>query len=113
MVKIYCVEDINDLKYVGSTKRNLRVRINEHRSEKKNKPNKNTSSYQLNLEYCIIYLLEECSEEDRNEREQYWIDNLDCVNKNRVSGVDQEKRSEYQRGWHRKNRKRLRDLTPT
>jgi hypothetical protein len=111
MTKIYCIEDINDLKYVGSTTRTIERRLIEHRQDKRNKPDKNISSYKLNLEYCIVYLLEECPKENKDEREQHWIDKLDCVNKNKVSGHNIFRRREYQREWHRRNRKRLRDLT--
>jgi hypothetical protein len=74
MVKIYCIEDINDLKYVGSTIMDLNKRLNAHIS------NKDCSSRKLNLYNCIIYEIEECEEEERKQREQYWIDKLDCVN---------------------------------
>ena len=32
MVKIYCIEDCNGLKYVGSTIQKLNQRLNDHRS---------------------------------------------------------------------------------
>ena len=34
MVIIYCIEDINDLKYVGKTTQELRERFNQHLSRK-------------------------------------------------------------------------------
>jgi hypothetical protein len=74
MVKIYCIEDINDLKYIGSTVMELNKRLNSH------KCNKDCSSRKLNLYNCIIYQLEECSQCVRKEREQYWIDKMECVN---------------------------------
>tara|TARA_R110002096_G_scaffold411518_1_gene611662 strand:- start:151 stop:567 length:417 start_codon:yes stop_codon:yes gene_type:complete len=74
MVKIYCLEDINDFKYIGSTIMDLNKRLNAHRS------NKDCSSRNLNLDNCIIYELEECEECVRKEREQYWINKTDCVN---------------------------------
>jgi len=98
MVTIYCIEDINDLKYVGSTTRPLNIRLTQHRSDKRRQ--KYYTSSKLNLEYCIIYSLEECDEENKKQREQYWIDEIDCVNeKNTI--ID------YEQYWinYRKNNK--------
>jgi hypothetical protein len=81
MVKIYCIEDINDLKYVGKTTQKLRARFNSHLSRKYNK-SPNYSSRFLHLEHSIIYLLEECEKEVSKEREQYWINKLQSVNQN-------------------------------
>tara|TARA_R100000655_G_scaffold20989_1_gene43157 strand:+ start:79 stop:426 length:348 start_codon:yes stop_codon:yes gene_type:complete len=79
MIKIYCIEDINDLKYVGKTKQQLRVRYNQHLSRKYNN-SPNYSSRFLHLENSIIYLLEECLEDISKEREQFWINKLQSVN---------------------------------
>jgi predicted GIY-YIG superfamily endonuclease len=75
---IYCIEDINDKKYIGSTKRNLEIRLTEHRYKARNQLG--TSSQNLNLYNCIIYLLEECDDSEGLEREKYYIRNTDCVN---------------------------------
>ena len=86
MIKIYCIEDINDLKYVGKTKQKLYQRLSEHKSDKYGNKNRMTSSsYKLNLEYCIIYTLEECEEDLSREREKYWINKLDCVNERKLN----------------------------
>ena len=85
MVKIYCIEDINDLKYVGSTKQKLYNRLSSHRQRKKGNRN-NCSSKHLNLEYCVIYTLEECEASQSKERERYWINKLDCVNHYKLNG---------------------------
>ena len=74
MVFIYCIEDLNGLKYIGSTKNSLNIRLTGHRQRK------TCSSNKLNLKDCKIYSLEECTEENRKVREQYWIDNTECVN---------------------------------
>jgi len=58
MVSIYCIEDINDNKYIGSTIQELSVRFNRHKQDKRH--NKYCSSSKLNLDYCIIYELESC-----------------------------------------------------
>jgi hypothetical protein len=79
MEKIYLIEDINDLCYVGRTKADLlRIRLSGHRNDK-NKGHYCSSS-KLNLYNCNIILLEECSTEDARERERYWINKIDCVN---------------------------------
>ena len=80
MVKIYCIEDINGNKYIGSTKNTLHKRLTDHKSEKKTKKNGTCKSKLLDLYNCKIYTIEECDEEHRNNREQYWIDNINCVN---------------------------------
>ncbi len=79
MTIIYCIEDINDLKYIGSTNRNLNTRLTEHRYSKRN--NRYGTSCKLNLEYCIIYELEKCDDKNREQREKYWINKIDNVNK--------------------------------
>tara|TARA_R110000803_G_C11762185_1_gene294088 strand:+ start:111 stop:458 length:348 start_codon:yes stop_codon:yes gene_type:complete len=113
---IYLIEDINDIKYVGSTPRGLNLRLNEHRYKKKK--GLTCSSGQLNLDNCIILILEECDEENRIERERYWINKLDCVNTLKLKGKNHnenmkryyhkhiEKRREYNRNYYhtRKNR---------
>ena len=80
-VKIYLIEDINGLKYVGKTKQKyLCNRISSH----KHKTNECMSRLldHNNWEYS---LLEECDECDSKTREQYWIDNTICVNTQKVS----------------------------
>ncbi len=47
MVTIYCIEDCNSLKYVGSTKKKLKYRLSEHKKDKKR--NHACSSSKLNL----------------------------------------------------------------
>ena len=107
MVFIYCIEDINDLKYVGSTKQTLPERMRCHIYQKKNMKS-TCSSTELNLHNSIIYVLEECSEEDRKEREQYWIDNTDCVNQyNARRKVNkQEYQKQYMVEYRKKNREK-------
>tara|TARA_Y100001973_G_scaffold101764_1_gene165472 strand:- start:38 stop:418 length:381 start_codon:yes stop_codon:yes gene_type:complete len=79
MVSIYCIEDINNLNYIGSTNQELNKRLNRHRYDKRHnfKP---CSSIRLNLDRCKIYELEKCQESNRKERERYWINNMECVN---------------------------------
>tara|TARA_R110001599_G_scaffold7163_1_gene35275 strand:+ start:224 stop:652 length:429 start_codon:yes stop_codon:yes gene_type:complete len=75
---IYCIEDLHNLKYIGSTKNTLKQRLIEHRSGKKKHK---YSSGLLDLDNCEIKLIEICPIERRKYVEQYWIDHIDCVNK--------------------------------
>jgi hypothetical protein len=103
MVKIYCIEDINDLKYVGSTKQKLNDRLLSHRSGKRRGESvRGCSSKHLNLDNCIIYQLEECVEDLRKERERYWINKLDCVNQKKLNGRDMEKQKEQKKEYYQR-----------
>ena len=78
---IYCIEDINDLKYVGKTKRTLNKRFSNHICGKYDKKKSGyCSSAKLHLEHSIIYILEECDDKISKEREKYWINKIDCIN---------------------------------
>ncbi len=97
MIKIYCIEDINDLKYIGSTNHKyLSSRLAEHRYRK------NCSATKLNLYNCIIYQIDECEESERKEREQYWIDNSECVNVNNIV----HDYTEYHRQYFQRNKEK-------
>ena len=103
---IYCIEDINDLKYVGKTKQKLNDRYKAHKSDKY--LNKGCSSSKLHLEHSIIYLLEECEEDLAKEREQYWIETIDCVNEyNAVRKLTKEEyNKQYQIEYRKKNKEK-------
>jgi len=109
IVRIYCIEDCNGLKYVGSTKRTLKRRLSGHR-EKIN----HCMSRELDLENCKIYTLEETDEEHRNIREQYWMDNIDCVNYqntifNKKEHYENNKEHfvKYKHQWYEKNKDKI------
>jgi len=112
MPYIYCIEDINDLKYVGLTTRKINIRLIEHRYDKKTNKKK-CSSKLLDLNNCEIIVLEECEESNKKEREKYWINKIDCVNKYDltfdVKEYDRkrnqtEKRRERRREYHHENK---------
>ena len=103
MVVIYCIEDINDLKYVGSTKMTLKQRMSSHKCGLRNGQ---CYSSKLNLYNSIIYELETCSEEDRKEKEQYWLNEIDCVNKYKLNGLDKKRFSEYMKEYGKEYRQR-------
>ncbi len=103
MVRIYYIKDINDLKYVGSTKKTLARRLSGHKTDK-NRDRKLTSS-QLDLDNCEIYELETCDESNRNEREQYWIDRIECVNRyNTIHDYENYDKDYYKKNKDRKNK---------
>jgi len=107
IVRIYCIEDCNGLKYIGSTKRTLKIRLTEHKSKRKE-----CRSRELDLENCKIYTLEETDEEHRKVTEKYWIDAIDCVNyvdtvldikeyKKQYHQENKDKRNQYTRNYHK------------
>lgn len=78
MVLIYLIEDINGLKYVGSTCHTLSRRLSNHRSDKK--CGRGCTSHQLDLDNCEISAIDECDENHRIEREKHHISSVECVN---------------------------------
>jgi len=109
MVSIYCIEDINHLKYVGSTKKKLNIRLSEHKSDKKINYKNICSSKNLDLDNCKIYVLEVCNESNRLERERYWINHIDCVNEIKLNGRDMEYNKEYQKEWRKNNKEKVKE----
>jgi len=103
IVKIYCIEDCDGLKYVGSTNDKLNKRLNNH------KCSKICMSRELNLNDCNIYTLEECDEEKRKEREQYWIDHTECVNKYNTICDVKEYTKEYNKNYYQKNKDKAKE----
>ena len=100
---IYCIEDINDLKYVGKTTQKLHDRWRRHLSDKYNPKARKCSSNKLNLYNSIIIPLEECDEENAREREQYWKNKIDCVN---VNNPIKKSGQEYSEKWRKNNREK-------
>ena len=110
MYRVYCIEDINDLKYVGITKQTLAKRMYGHIH--KQHINKTCSSNKLILENSIIYELESnISEEDKFEREKYWLNKIDCVNikKNNYYDNKEEYHKNYMKEYYKKNRQKVRN----
>ena len=109
MVSIYCIEDINDLKYVGSTIQKLNRRFLSHKYGKEN--NKGCSSQKLNLYNCIIYELEKCNESNRKERERYWINHIDCVNQRKLNYEENKKEydKKYNKEWRKNNKEKMKE----
>jgi hypothetical protein len=112
--KLYSLVDPS-LVYIGSTTKHLQVRLSQHiiswDSFKTGLNDKKISSYKVidSGEYGIE-LLEECGNEDRFIREQYFIDSYPCLNKNSaytgIVGNQKDKISwaAYQREHYAKNK---------
>ena len=84
MYKIYLIRDINHLEYVGKTKLSLNERLRLHRNDRNR--GKYCSSQKLDLDNCVIELLQECDDSISSEIEQYWMDNYpNRVNKNNAT----------------------------
>ena len=103
MVQIYCIEDINHLKYVGRTKQTISKRLRQHRLDKA--LNRNTSSGKLNLDNCVVHILETCGQENQREREKYWINKIDCVNTHRYRCDD----PDYNNNYYHENKAKILD----
>ena len=116
--KIYCIIDINGLKYVGKTYKTLKERLSKHRYDKKN--NNGCSSEKLDLDNCEIILLCECDKSDVQYREQYFKDNIKCVNirnpfHNRKKYMkewdikNKDKRKQHRKNWNIKNKVNIKE----
>lgn len=97
MNTIYCIEDCEGKKYIGVTKQELKERLKNHRFHYNHMGKYSygsTASQNLNMKDCKIYELETCSDEDRQQREKYHIENTDCVNRqnNNQEDIDQYKK---------------------
>ena len=103
LVKIYLLEDINDLQYVGKTPRTMYQRLAEHRYDKQR--GRKCSSRKLNLHNVSWKILEEVSPSEVYERESYWINFYNSVNDKR--NQPPEVRKAYKREYMRQRRLEL------
>ena len=114
-VKIYKLydKDDNNLCYYGSTKQSLKKRLygHEYRRECRSRIIIDRNNYEIEL-------IEEVTLEKRKEREYYYIQNYECVNRNGKVNIENiEKRKEhakkYMKNYHQvnkeRNKKRLED----
>jgi predicted GIY-YIG superfamily endonuclease len=89
--------------YIGSTK-NMCKRISVHKTPK----NECSSKIIIESGNYSVEILEECQENKRNEREQYWIDRFECVNVNNpIAKKDWDKKPENKiamKEWKRKDK---------
>lgn len=84
--KIYLISnDVNDKLYVGQTVQTLKKRFNGHCCYSKSDRSDNMlikrAIHKYGRDKFHIALLEECSQDKMNEREEYWISFYDSYNK--------------------------------
>jgi len=90
--------------YIGSTRRQLNLRLYGHRHDATNKENPCMSKKIIDNNDYIIYEIEQCDENIRYEREQYWLDNTDNINKNNAKGRNKNRKN-YQQNYQQNYRK--------
>ena len=105
----YCIEcNITGEKYYGSTESTLNIRINGHKS----KLNCSSKEILLRDDYVVYTLHEYETIEEAEMKEKWYIQNKECINKNRVRVTDEEKK-EYNikqcEKYRQKNKERIRE----
>ena len=84
-MSVYIYKIFNDThSYIGSTK-NMKGRMSVHKTKAYQKYSC-SSKIIIDTGKYEVEILEECNISNRKEREQYYIDNNDCVNKFRANG---------------------------
>lgn len=102
MVSIYRLfVEGEDLCYVGATAMTLEERYTVHRTNATREISQCTSHVLFYLGEVQIQLLETCNEEDRKERERYWIENTPNVVNKAIPGRSS---AEYQRIYYSVNK---------
>ena len=72
------INDINDKVYIGMTTRDVKVRWKEHLRHSSQLIDK--AIQDLGKEHFSIEVIEECSEDEVDSREIYWIEFYDSFN---------------------------------
>jgi hypothetical protein len=122
--KIYKIFSIDsDDVYIGSTTETLSTRLSRHKSNYKRYLNGKhhyiTSFKILEKNNYDIVLIEECpcnSKQELHERERYYIENNNCVNKyipcrtaKEYCQQNKDKKSEYQKEYYKEYRQKNKD----
>ncbi len=91
---IYQISSPSGRVYIGSTKNGLSRRKSHHYDDYKRRHlggQRICSAFQLfdeeGFEACAWDILEECTDEQRNIRERFYMDSMVCVNKYRPAGT--------------------------
>lgn len=105
----------SDKTYIGSTTQKLSYRFSHHichyKEYQQGKRTKNVSSFELiKLGDAYIELLEECTLENRYERERYWIENTPtCINLIKKPRRSNDENKQYHKDWAISHREHLRE----
>lgn len=107
--KIICNE--TNRQYIGSTINTLQHRLKDHILSKKSKEKNNSKQYNCAshqiLDNCRIELIEEYKCKNLDElriREQYHIENNDCINSIRAKGIG---KARYDENYRKNNRDKI------
>lgn len=112
--KIYkIIDNTNGNIYVGSTLKSIEERLESHikvYKEYLKYNNRYRSSFDIlkNNDYKIV-LIENCFCKSKKEllmREQYYMDNIICINKRKAYNSEEDK-IKYQKNWIEKNRQEI------
>tara|TARA_R110000803_G_scaffold4780_1_gene15988 strand:- start:302 stop:730 length:429 start_codon:yes stop_codon:yes gene_type:complete len=103
----YCIEcNITKEKYYGSTKSTLSIRMNHHKSSL------NCSSKEILLrdDYVVYTLHQYDTIEEARLKEDWYIDNNECINERRVFRTDEERKQyniQYCKIYRQKNKQQI------
>jgi hypothetical protein len=111
MYKIYLLENIDGLKYVGKTKQTIKQRLSAHTCNSKQCETK--SSKLVVSKPFTVTILEECEKDISKEREAYWINHYECVNylklnhnKKKYNEEWNQNNKEYYKQYHQENKEK-------
>ena len=107
MYKIYCINHISGLCYIGKTKQSLKVRLCMHRYDRDR--GKYCSSQKLDLDNCKMILLEECEKDIASEREQYWMEQYPNRVNYRNATRSKKQKIEYNKQYKFNNKERIKE----
>jgi len=102
MIKIYkIIDNTNGNVYIGKTEKKLCDRLAGHRYDYRN----NGACYSKEIIKNGDYKIELIEETDDETRERYWIENIECVNKNIPGRTD----DECKKIWRDNNKQYFKD----